>query len=488
MMLRTTTGKAGQLPEFGEQISSTICRGPLQEAIDEIIRGIQLPPAMAIMPALSAAAFSLQSWTLVELPDGRKMRPSLFCLAIGRPGEGKSGAVNVAFGPIHDWIGQQEREIQAAEVTYQAKMHIWEARRKALLRESVKSPDDESIEEAYCRHVAEEPQKKQLGAKIVGDITPEAFLSIAQEQNLDSIASVSGEAGEVFSSLSTKTQTMYNNLWSGDPVQSDRKGAGEIKINPALTMYLSPQPAVMKTYLDTAGRNGRGNGFFSRFMFSFPESTQGRRDVHARAATPPDSYREMLKEGMQRTMEASQSAKFEKTTTRLSHEASERLLAVKESIQLEINPGGRFYGFEDHAAKLTDNIARTAMILHCCEHYPGGEISLNTLNSAIRLCFRFSDDFVRYFAVKSQEDIDADALYGFLEKRYLMGVRYVKKNHVMQFGPNRLRNAERLGLAIHMLSNRGLIAVKQPDKAIVIDLHPSELDNREKYLFDIPTS
>lgn len=484
--LRTTTAKSyGLLSTKSEHTgSSMVYEGPIQEAVDEGIRGIQCPDLLMWQAVLSAYSFPLQGLVDVQAPNGKVTPCSLFCWGVAESGERKSGIVNYAYDPISDYEKRREEEFKENEENYLVELELWSATQKVLRNKYARNQCD-SIRADYIRHATSKPQKGSAGTKIVNDITPEALLSTSHEQRLHSIASVSGEAGEIFSSPTTRSLSPYNNLWSGDPVRSDRKGGGSINVLPRLSVLWFSQPGVSKAFVDKGNSKARDNGFLARVLFAYPQTTQGQRDIAIQSATPPDSYKRSLLSLMQMNEKATDNPNFKRSTIDFCEKAKELWFDVALSIEQELKSGGRYHGYSDHASKLADNICRVALILHCSMYGIQGQVSTRTLESAISLCFRFSDEFTRTFRPSHHKQGSPNHLMEFISGRVSLGVRYLKLNYIRQYGPNKLRDRVRLHDAIAQHCQNGDISLISHGRTTVVDSTPRRLHDELKLVHDL---
>jgi len=163
-----------------------------------------------------------------------------------------------------------------------------------------------------------------------------------------------------------------------------------------------------------------------------------------------------------------------KQVIQFSPEAANRWLDIFNTIEGEIRYNGHFFDAGDHATKLADNIARVAAILHFFE---GAEekITLPTLEAAIQICLWYSKEFMRLFVPPPpipQEQLDVEELGGWLWNQRNIKGRYIRKNHVRQHAPNKLRQKNRLNLALDVLAMNRVILFVHDGKTAYIDLDP----------------
>ena len=154
-----------------------------------------------------------------------------------------------------------------------------------------------------------------------------------------------------------------------------------------------------------------------------------------------------------------------------------------EQIKCEINqhktPGWRFANAHDHASRLAEQIARVAALMQYFEN-PESGITISTLQDAINICAYCSDCFLTIFDPPPQEFIDAQMLNEWMNHnlRSNTNLRLVYKNHIRQFGPNSLREKNRLNHALLFLQQQGMIGMFMWGRHHVINLYPNmPIDN-----------
>ena len=131
-----------------------------------------------------------------------------------------------------------------------------------------------------------------------GDDTPEALVRHLASYPIAAV--ISAEAGVIFGSHAMNADNVQRNLgqanqlWDGGPIVEGRIGRGEVNIeNAHVTMGLMVQPTVLQNFVAKTNGLARGIGYFARFLFCHPETTQGTRfykkagPMHGLDAFPP---------------------------------------------------------------------------------------------------------------------------------------------------------------------------------------------------------
>ena len=250
-----------------------------------------------------------------------------------------------------------------------------------------------------------------------------------------------------------------------------------------LTTALALQPGVLGEYLARKGEHGRDIGFWARALIFAPDSKQGQRFEHGVSR----SFDELsaFSTRCQALLDESKGAGGEPRKIICFDESLKPVwVALCNSIETEIKAGGRFEGLNDHASKLTENIARVAAVLHCFEHGCDGSIGQRSLDLAISICMQCSDDFARIFRVVPQELKDVQAIGCWLVSFRNQGRRYFKKNYILQYGPIGTRSKTRLNAALAEMSRRGLMNFVVMGRTTYVDMFPHLVYDHAKFNYD----
>lgn len=446
----------------------------LNAAIDEVERNVQAPRPLIFSSALAAIALAQQGLMDVMKPNGQRVPTSIMMLVIGDSGERKSTVENVFLDPIRQFEREQKVRYQEQLRRWQVSHEIWSERRKALMKSAAQDTPAaaQAAEQRLLDHISKEPVKPREFKAIYEDSTPEALYS-GLSKNLPTAGLISSEGGGILKGPALRELSKPNALWSGDEITVDRSHAESFQLSARLTISLMVQKSAFDEYIEKRGQSSRGSGLWARFFVTQPESTQGSRIVIT--GTQSWEHREpfcrRIRERIEQNTELLYQPDKDRPFADFSPEASERWFEVLNAIEVEIRPGGRFEFAGDHASKLADNIARMAAHFHWFEGFEG-RISRETLELAIRTCFWYSNEFLRLFVPPPQEEVDANELCWWFNQLQMNGQRYVRKNHIRQYGPNRLRNGRRLQAALDLLQLGGRISFFMLGKVTCVDLMP----------------
>ena len=446
----------------------------LSAAVDEAQNNIKAPRPLIFSTALAAIAVAVQGLFDVRKPNGQRVPLSLMLLTIANSGERKSTVENVFLGAIRTVQKQQNLIYQTALNEWKTELHIWETKKKAILKsihkKAIQEEPSDDEDRRFKALESAKPTKPKQFKLLYEDATSEALFR-GLHQDLPTAGLISSEGGGVLNGRALNDLSKQNALWSGDSITVDRVSIESYVLADArLTVSIMAQESAFQNYMEQRGEQSRGSGLWARFLVCQPWSTQGSRFIENGTVSSDhcDKFAARLVELLQPNMALLKDPGREKGVIHFSPEASEQWLSIFNAIEVEIRPNGRFAGAGDHASKLADNIARVAALFHCFEGFEG-DISLSTVNAAISLCFYYSDEFMKLFMPPPQEEVDANELYSWLQ-RAMTGRINIPKNHVRQSGPNKLRSNGRLDRALEVLRQQGRIYSFQQGKTECIGL------------------
>ncbi|GGY79912.1 YfjI family protein [Marinobacter zhanjiangensis] len=448
--------------------------------VDEAQSNVQAPRALIVNSALTALALAQQGLIDVRKPNGQRGPTSIMMLTIADSGERKSTVDNTFLDPIRKFQRKHKSRYEESLRKWQVEHDVWNTRRKALIKSIAKKASSGSSstleEQMLLENESNEPVRPKGRKLLYEDSTSEA-LFYELSQNWPTAGLVSSEGGGVLAGSALKDLSKQNAMWSGDSITVDRKSGQSYELVGArLTVSLMVQKSSFDKYMEKYGETSRGSGLWARFFVAQPPSTQGSRFITkvTQSWQHRDKFTERLNTLLEENVTLLEESTKEKQVVQFSSEASERWFEVANAIEAEIRPGGRFERAGDHASKLADNIARLAAHFHWFEGFEGG-ISRETLELAINTCFWYSNEFLRLFVPPPQELTDAHELNEWMIHIQMRGQRYIRRNYIRQYGPNRLRDKRRLETALDLLQIDGRISMFMMGKVACIDLRPWEL-------------
>lgn len=435
----------------------------LNAAVDEAQKNIKAPRALIFSTALAAIAVAVQGSFDVRKPNGQRVPLSLMLLTIANSGERKSTVENVFLGAIRTVQKQQNLIYQTALNEWKTELQIWETKKRAILKlihkKAIREEPSHDEDQRFKALESIKPAKPKQFKLLYEDSTSEALFR-GLHQDLPTAGLISSEGGGILNGRALNDLPKQNALWSGDSITVDRVSIESYVLADArLTVSIMAQESAFQNYMEQRGEQSRGSGLWARFLVCQPSSTQGSRIIENGTVSSDhcDKFAARLIELLQPNMALLENPGREKGVINFSAEASERWLIIFNAIELAIQANGRFAGAGDHASKLADNIARVAALFHCFEGFEG-DISLNTVNVAINVCFYYSDEFIKIFVPPPQEETDAKELYASLQK-LMNGRTHIEKTYFQRRTRPKLRDKARLDPALDVLHQQGHINI-----------------------------
>ena len=449
----------------------------IKNAIREVFCLNKAPVPLIASSALSALSMACQHLFDVVRPGGIKSPCSLFFITIAESGERKTSSDKFFTRPIRDFEASNIEKNKEINSNYAIDMKIWRLREAALKKKVASFTEDseesQEAEQHLREHYKAQPEKPSAIRMLFDDVSPTAIISSMHDQ-WPSVGIISDEAGKIFSSKTFENIGLYNKLWDGDSISLDRhRTANSYAVTDGrLTVSLMAQQKTFLDFLKKQGNLARDNGFLARCLISWPVSTQGRR--HIQASTVPDQHMPMnaLQE-FQRVIAVLLDRAWQNHQTgkpRRSISMSENTVLAWNHYYNKIENGlgaqGRYADVRDGASKMAENIARLACLFQAfdsCESAEDWQISDRNVNAAEMICLWYMDNFKNIFGpadVLSEESKNASDLHAWLESTWQrFNNSPIKKNHILQFGPPKLRKKSKLDIALNNLAERRVLSI-----------------------------
>lgn len=455
----------------------------IRKAVEEVQAYVQAPVALVAACALSVVSAAVQARFDVRRDAVLTGPSSLYFLTVAESGERKTAIDKLFMAPLTEWQTRQSRVYREAKAQYDVAYEAWQERGKELEDRIAGGLHRDQLGTAFDPrklHNAMMPKEPRKARMLRGDDTTEALLISLQDYPVAAI--LSAEAGIIFGSHSMNAEratgnlSVFNILWDGGTLHQNRVGREEVHIEaPRATVGLMVQQAVLQTFTARSGDLAKGIGYFARFLFSRPESTQGTRFY----ADPPDNMPalQLFQARVSAILDVEpEFDDFDRLAPKVvTFDQRARDVWVKFHDEVEEQLGGEDYfsDIKDVASKAAENAARLA----CCFHVfstdmpnPGepSQINQRTMLDACAVMRWYLDEAVRFGQVSglTKEVQDAELVEQFLvaqTKLILRGKLDSNKltvNRVRQHGPGSLRGeAKDIDAAIETLRDHGRIIV-----------------------------
>lgn len=316
----------------------------------------------------------------VAVPRPGWLEPlNLFACCVAAVGERKSAVHRAVVGHVHareDQLNAQRRpQANAAGAERQlleSQLDGLKARAKRVKAGDAADLHAEMIQVRQKLDLVPDVKPCRL---TVGDVTQEALVKMLAEQG-GRVYQVSPEGGpfEVMKGRYSEKENfeVYLHGHAGDDIAIDRISREENKVrHPALSVSLMVQPDVIRGIVDSPAAAGRG--LLARFLYAWPASKVGARQVAAPAARPVTlaTFDQRMSWLWRRGVEGTGCAPAALVFT---PEADERLRAFERWLEPQLAEGGAYGWMAGWGNKLAGHCARLAAGLHFCDLAAAAEV------------------------------------------------------------------------------------------------------------------
>ncbi|MBE0472390.1 MAG: DUF3987 domain-containing protein, partial [Methyloprofundus sp.] len=322
---------------------------------------------------------------------------------------------------------------------------------------------------ALVQHQYQKPTKPKRFKLNYGNSTYESIIDgISSDYPFISIASAEG--GSELNSRIFKNLAILNSLWSNEPFTVSRKSSGSIEISDAgLSLTIMTQPTVLEKFSQKNSSDVIGSGYLARLMPCRALSGRLSHTISRSEAANLFDYEQRMQEILDQSVTAFHEENARKVM-RLSPEAKLYCQNLEQEIRAGMAPNGRFDGAIEHASKLLDNTIRIAANIHYfC--YNDSEISGISMQMAAGIAAYFSDEYRAMF-VRPPAYIQNAMLLNDWLNQFRAGQTFIRKNFILQNGPNTLRKSSLVTEALSVLTQHGQVRVFQEGRTIWVNINP----------------
>lgn len=466
----------------------------LRAVVVEVASFVQSPLAMCVSSALTA--LSLVGQGLVDVRRAKRLvgPTSLYLLIIAASGERKTATDQLLMRVIRAWEAAQRERLADELKHHKADLAAWTAEVAGLtdaIRAKAKAgkpAEVEMLKNTLRELQAREPVAPVLPRLLYGDVTSEALAHrLATGWPVGGI--VSDEGGAVLGGHSLKPDNLVsglallNNLWSGTAFTSDRKTAPSFAVDSArATCALMVQAEVLRDFHERAGALASGSGLYSRFLVCQPESTVGSRFFREPPANWPalTAYENRLDDLLALPLPIASDGRLKPTALDLTPAAKALWVAFFDQVEGELRSGGELVDIKDTASKIAEQAARMAALFHLYAHGTDGEISQETMTSAVQVTSWYLLQARRFFGELALPAEIGDALRldaWMLEQTQAGKGMTFTRREIQNRGPGSTRNPARLDPALKVLADLDRIRVRRTGKSTWLVLNPTLVED-----------
>ncbi|MBP0452392.1 DUF3987 domain-containing protein [Kitasatospora sp. RG8] len=478
-------GSHGALPTFPVHALPAWVGGYV-EAVAEFT---QTPPDMAATMALAALSTAAGGRVNIEIRPGWREQSNLYLVCAMPPASRKSDVFAFMTGPVY----RVEDELQAG-----AKMAIIEAQTaketalaevEALMNKARKNPDLDRThlvaEITAARMVADDitvPPTPRL--TMSGDLTPE---TVTHHLGVHRCLAALSPEGDLFDSIAGRYSSKPNlgvflQAHKGERLQTDRITREQPTVDkPALTIGVTPQPAVLQEL--GAAPGARDRGLLARFLYSLPPSNLGYRKI--RTTPIPDTVATTYDVRLSALLRALTSLD-EPVTVTMAEAADLAVEKLQERYEVQLRPDEPLAHIKDWAGKLVGHIARIATLLHLADRVAGdwrAPVEPATVDRAAEIAEYYTAHTLAVFDLIAADPAtdDAHALLQWLQRPKKDGTHRTHiKAHDAVASSRRFKKVADVEPALQLLEQHGWLRSDQPPasgqrgrpQAVTYRVHP----------------
>ncbi|WP_373998700.1 YfjI family protein [Bdellovibrio bacteriovorus] len=406
---------------------------------------IQAPDALFGQSLLGASALAVQG--LADVVRGEARYPtSLFLMTVAQSGERKSAVDKIVLKAHREIEKNLIIQYEGARHFYEIKHEAWEAKKKSILNRRKNTEKHEFENDLKALGMKPEPPPSQL--ILMDDPTLEG-LQKALLNGRPSVGLFSDEGGLTMGGHSMnadnqlKTISGFSKLWDGDAMPRVRAGDGATKIyGKRMSLHLMMQPRIAG--LVTGNDQMKDQGFLSRNLISFPESTAGTRfykDLDFTENIALLRYYSVIKDALEMPLPIMEGKTNELKPRKLpiSQAGMNLWILFYNFVEENLAEGKKFHSIRGFASKASEQVLRIAAVLSLIQDLNAQSVGKDQIESAICLMQFYLSEAVRLFdtALIHPDVILAQKLSDWLKAR---GESFIPATTVYREGPNSIRH------------------------------------------------
>jgi len=437
-----------------------------------LIEVVKAPDALCGQSILAAAALATQGLRDLDI-DGRQFPLSEYLITIGETGERKSALDKIA----NDAARTREEELKSKHEVelgfFQNDTDIYKKQRDNLLKpgKSGKNLTREEMVRAM-ENLGPAPEAPLEPLLITEDPTYEGLVKL-YAIGQPSMGLFSDEGGRMIGGYGMteeqqlKTIAGLSQFWDGRRISRVRSGDGSMLLyGKRLSLHLMIQPIIANHLLGNPILSSQG--FLSRCLFSWPDSTIGDRLYKDFDLSKDDiicEYKNRLLKIFRAPMQMRQNKRNEVNPSILKLEPNTKKDWIKfhDDIEVQLKDGKRYAPVKGLGAKIPEHALRLAGCLSVVNDLQVQSISPLAMDCGIALARYYVEEALR-ISHESSENPDLILAEKLLIWLGAQGSPLFYLANIYQFGPNPIRNAETAKRIVGILENHGWVIRRDPMK------------------------
>lgn len=432
--------------------------GMLAEPAQRLHEVIRAPLALCCQSVLAAATLAVQPFADVTI-DGRSYPLSENFVTVGESGERKSAVDRQALAPHYEWQRTQNGAYEILRRDYEHDLLAYSKQRDA----DVKKAKTRDAKRQAMTDLGPAPEAPLIPHFLPNEPTYEGLVKLLAV-GLPSVGIFSDEGGRMIggfalsSEQQLKTLAGLSELWDGKPISRVRAGEGSsLLYGKRVSVHLMAQPVVTSELL--SNRAAQGQGFLSRCLLAWPDTTAGTRlynPVNLQEDATLQTYLERTSHILETPWPVASNApvggpfdpsnqgeqtpgQLKPRALPLSQDAEEVWRAFHDHVETALAPTRALDRIRAFGSKAAEHVLRLAGVLTLYADLNARTIERDTLENATILVNYYLSEALR-LAEATQDDPDlilAERLLGWAQEQG----PYVALADLYQRGPNSIRDA-----------------------------------------------
>lgn len=446
------------------------------EHVGAVAEFTQTPPDLAATMALAALATAAGGRAQVEIRPGWREQSNLYLVCAMPPASRKSDVFAAMTEPIYEVERQLQEGARARIIEAETEKEAALAEAEALMAKARKpggAVDRTALisEASGAKLHAESihvPPKPRL--TVSGDITPEP---LTQQLAVHRCLAALSPEGDLFDIIAGRYSAKPNlgvflQAHKGERLQTDRITREQPSVDrPALTIGITPQPAVLHDLASTPG--ARDRGLLARFLYALPPSNLGYRKTRTAPVPPPvaEAYRARLTRLVRNLY-----ALPEPVTVRLTPSANRAVEELQDQVETALRPDRPLAHLPDWAGKLVGHTARVALLLHLADRVENGRwgrpVEEDTVRRAAEIASYFTQHALAVFDLIGADPATdaAHVVLGWLRRPKTDGTwRTTFRRRDAVAASRRFRTVAQVEPALALLEAHGYLRAEAPARS-----------------------
>ncbi|GAA1958243.1 YfjI family protein [Kitasatospora viridis] len=480
------------LPTFPVEALPTWVR----QQVEAVAEFTQTPPDMAATMALAALATAAGGRVHAEIRPGWREQTNLYLVCAMPPASRKSDVFAAMTEPVYRIEADLQTESRNRTIEAQAAKDAAEAEVDALMARARKPGENIdraaiAIEIASARMLAEQivvPPTPRL--TVSDDITPE---QLTHQLGVHRCLAALSPEGDLFDVIAGRYSSKPNlgvflKGHKGERLQTDRISREQPTVDkPALTIGVTPQPAVLQDLGSVPG--ARDRGLLARFLYALPPSNLGYRRTRT-APIPTEvagAYETRLALLVRTLIDLP-----EPVTVPLTPAADLEVEKLQDRLELQLRPEQPLSHIKEWAGKLVGHTVRIAALLHLADRVSTGwgqPVEADTITRAAQIADYYTAHTLAVFDLIAADPAtdDAQAILDWIRRPKQDGThREQIKAYDAVASSRRFKKVADVEPALHLLEQHGYLRT-QPTGATGRGRQASATYRIHPHLNDTPT-